>query len=94
MSDPKTNTTIIRETPSGNGGMLFVLGAIVVALGIVLWYVLGGAGMQTGAAGSSTSTSVTIEAPAATAPAAEPAAPAAEPAAPAPADAVPAVPKP
>jgi predicted lipid-binding transport protein (Tim44 family) len=97
MSDPRTNTTIVRETRSGNGGTLFVLGAIVVALGVVLYFVLGGGTMQTGASAPSTSTSVTVEAPAATAPAAEPAAPApaapaAEPAAPAAEPAAPAAP--
>lgn len=89
MSDPRTNTTIVRETSSGNGGTLFVLGAIVVALGIVLYFVLGGGALQTGSTGPSSSTSVTVETPAA--PAAEPAAPAA-PAAPA--EAAPAAPKP
>lgn len=78
MSDPRTNTTIVREKSSGNGGILFVLGAIVVALGIVLYFVLGG-DLRTDSDGSGTTNSVTIEAP----PAAEPAAPA--PAAPAPA---------
>jgi hypothetical protein len=90
MSDPRTNTTVVRETSSGNGGMLFVLGAIVVALGIVLYFVLGGGALQTGSSGPSSSTSVTVETPAAPAAEPAPAAPAAEPAAPAaPAEAAP-----
>ncbi|MBC7478402.1 MAG: hypothetical protein H7317_09965 [Pseudorhodobacter sp.] len=61
MSDQRPNPQVPRET-AGNGGILFVLGAIVVAIGLLLWYVVGG--NTTPATSPVTKTEVTIQAPA------------------------------
>ncbi|KEO54072.1 hypothetical protein [Thioclava pacifica] len=54
--------TDYHREKSGLGGIYFVLGAIVVALGILLWFVLAPAGGEIGtASGDANSTSVTIE---------------------------------
>ena len=95
MSDQRPNPTNYRES-SGNGNVLFILGAIVVAVGVLLWYVFGGVPNST-TGSSDTNNNVTIETPAASAPA-EPATPAptdttpAAPATPAPAETAPAAP--
>lgn len=61
MSDNRPNPQATRES-SGNGGILFVLGAIVVAIGLLLWYVVGG--NTNPAISPVTNTDVTIQAPA------------------------------
>ena len=69
-----TNTT----KPEGNNGITFIVGGLVVAVGVLVWLVLGGGvPFSTGSGGSTTNTSVTVEAPEPSpAPAPEPAAPA------------------
>lgn len=85
-------TVETKKEAGGISAMAFILGGVVVAVGIIGYFMYGGSPKHVGT-GSSTSTSVTIEAPApaATPPAATaPAAPA--PAAPAPAAPAPAAP--
>lgn len=54
--------TEIRNEKSGLGGIYFVLGAVVVALGLVLWFVMAPTADGPGApTGDANSTSVTIE---------------------------------
>lgn len=90
MSDQRPTPQTVRET-SSNGGILFVLGAIVVAIGLLLWYVVGG--NTTPSATPVTKTNITIEAPAAAKPDPAATAPAATaPAANAPATTAPAAP--
>ena len=67
MSDQRPTPSNQRES-SGNGNVLFILGAIVVAVGVLLWYVFGNApGTTTGS--SDTNNNVTVQTPAASAPA-------------------------
>ena len=84
MSDH--NTTVVRDTGRSKGTLAFIVGGVVVAVGFILWLVLGSGivGTPTGAGNGAgdTNTSVTIEAPAADAPA--PTVPTAPEAAPAP----------
>lgn len=87
MSDnPNTpnRSTYVRETEKKSGsGMALIVGGLVVAVGIILWLVFGGATPQVATPDSpDTTTNVTVETPAA-----DPA-----PAAPAPADPAPAAP--
>jgi hypothetical protein len=47
MEDPNRNYTTVTATParsSGTGGILFALGAIVVALGVIFWLMTGDEG--------------------------------------------------
>ena len=89
----------------GSGGIIFVVGGLVVAVGVLVWLVMGG-DLDMGPNDTTTNTSVTIKTPEpaadpapapaadpAPAPAADPApAPAADPATPPVADPVPAAP--
>jgi cytoskeletal protein RodZ len=79
------NTTT-ETKPSSN--IAFIVGGLVVAVGVILWLVFGGMSTSTTPTSSTTNTSVTVEptAPAAPAPAADPA-PAPAPAEPTPAPA-------
>lgn len=72
-----------NTTKTGSGGIVFIVGGLVVAVGVLVWLVLGG-DLKMGPSDTSTNTSVTIEAPE---PAAEPAPP--EPAEPPAADPAP-----
>lgn len=84
------NRTIERNTvveSRSSGGITFIVGGLVVAVGVIAWLVFGsGIGVASKPADSTSNTSVTIEAPAA-APAPAPA----EPAPAAPAEAAPKV---
>ncbi len=67
MSDPNTNAQ-----RSGNGTLFFIVGALVVAVGVLYWIFSGGTAPATSGAPAPADTNITIEnssAPAATEPA-------------------------
>ena len=71
MNDQPGRTTYVRETKKTGGSTIaFIVGGLVVAVGIIAWLVMGGnVGVSKGAS-ESTTTNVTIQ-PAPQAPAAE-----------------------
>ena len=94
MAEPDNTKTFVRETrttqPSGSG-MALIIGGLVVAVGFILWLVLGGNVPLSTTEPASNTTNVTIEPPAAPADTntntnADPAPEAVEPEAAAPAD--------
>ncbi len=68
MAEPDNSKTFVRETrttqPSGSG-MALIIGGVVVAVGFILWLVLGGNVPLSTTEPASTTTNVTIEPPAA-----------------------------
>ena len=96
MAEPDNTKTFVRETrttqPSGSG-MALIIGGLVVAVGFILWLVLGGNVPLSTTEPASSTTNVTIEPPAApadatTSPAIDPAPDVVAPEAAAPADGV------
>jgi hypothetical protein len=68
MAYEDNKKTYVRETtttqPSG-AGMALLVGGLVVAVGFILWLILGNAGPVASTAPSTDTTNVTVEAPAA-----------------------------
>ena len=80
MADEYRTIETKTET-SGNSTMAFILGGLVVAVGVIAWFIYGGDATPAGGGGG-TKTNITIENPAPAAPA-EPAPAEPAPAAPA-----------
>jgi hypothetical protein len=89
MADTDRQYTYVKETPvyvpektSGSGGLAFIVGALVVVVGLIAWFVWGDGQSHVGSTDTS-NTTVTIQTPEPAAPAQDVAPAPAAPAAPA-----------
>nr|WP_319248623.1 hypothetical protein [uncultured Celeribacter sp.] len=58
-----TQQETYHETSSGNGGLFFALGAIMVALGVIIYLVIGGVPHQETQSGETATITIQNEAP-------------------------------